>query len=104
MNDLKPKEGPEKLVSVGDVKTDERSGKDGDATVQEGFLSKAERPYAGDLKGRIEDAKRDPVDLAFNKAAEAEEDRVVAANKAKYSQHGNVGFSGNYEVEPLVER
>lgn len=69
-----------------------------------GFLSKAERPYAGGVAGRIEDSKRDPEDVALQARGASIEDSRIAEGKAWAAQHGNVGFSGSYEVNPLVER
>ena len=69
-----------------------------------GFLPKSERPYAGDVQGRIEDSKRDESDEALRSKGAAIENKRIAEGQEWASQHGNVGYSGSFEVDPLVER
>lgn len=116
-----------KFVSGNDVVSPNRStasedsadagttGAGGDATVGNvgsrpgplsghGFLSKSERPYAGDVEGRFEDRADDTADAYLRHRAAQDEEATVNDRANKYNNHGNVGWAGNYNIDWKVER
>lgn len=62
------------------------------------FLPTSDRPYHGDWKGRLETRPDDMADSRLRREAEAKEAQTIKDRDSIYSQHGNVGYAGNYQV------
>lgn len=63
-----------------------------------------DRPYAGSYKGRFETRPEDEADNFLRKQATEDESSTLASKEKRYSQHGNVGFAGNYPISWEAER
>lgn|ERR1035437_808769 len=69
-----------------------------------GFLGSSDRPYKNDMPGQLETRGCDTEDKnLFIKSASVEEGNI-SLGKDRNAQHGNVGFSGNYSIGPVVEK
>lgn len=69
-----------------------------------GFLSAAERPYAGALEGRFEDRPDDDIDSYTRKLQQVDEQSTISKRQKRYNNYGDVGWAGSYGIDWKVER
>jgi len=67
------------------------------------FNPASDRPYHGSWKGRLETRPDDMADSKLRQEAGQKEQQTIKDRDAIYSQHGNVGYAGNYKVPWEVE-
>lgn len=69
-----------------------------------GFAPASDRPYAPAHPGQLEERAEDGEDSRLQSESKGQEATMLGIGESRNAQHGNIGFSGNYSISPMVEK